>query len=86
VSGGAAAHPVPSDHARELVRGGQGARVVSEAVPEVDTIGTITLDRAVGGMNPVAVEVAAREGARIVWFRPGGSRSRTRGRRPSAAR
>jgi Family of unknown function (DUF6282) len=44
------------------------ARVVSDAVPEVDTIGTITLNRAVGGMNPVAVEIAAREGARIVWF------------------
>src|ERR671937_511589 len=34
----------------------------------VDTIGTITLNRAVGGLNPVAVEIAAREGARIVWF------------------
>jgi Family of unknown function (DUF6282) len=44
------------------------ARTVSEAVPEVDTIGTITLNRAVGGLNPVAVEIAAREGARIVWF------------------
>jgi hypothetical protein len=44
------------------------ARVVSECVPEVDTIGAITLNRAVGGMNPVAVEIAAREGARIVWF------------------
>jgi hypothetical protein len=108
---GADEHPVPSDHARELVRGGydthihiapnvvkrkttdielarrfaelglsgfglkshytstaERARVVSEAVPEVDTIGTITLNRAVGGMNPVAVEIAAREGARIVWF------------------
>jgi hypothetical protein len=44
------------------------AQVVSDAVPEVDTIGTITLNRAVGGMNPVAVEITAREGARIVWF------------------
>jgi hypothetical protein len=111
VSGDQTEHPVPSDRARELVRGGydthihiapdvvkrkttdielarrfaelglsgfglkshytstaERARVVSEAVPEVDTIGTITLNRAVGGMNPVAVEIAAREGARIVWF------------------
>lgn len=44
------------------------ARVVSAAVPAVDTIGTITLNRAVGGLNAVAVEIAAREGARIVWF------------------
>ena len=107
----AAEHPVPSEHARELVRGAydahihvapdvvkrritdvalarrfaelglagfglkshytstaERARVVSAAVPGVDTIGTITLNRAVGGLNPVAVEIAAREGARIVWF------------------
>jgi hypothetical protein len=107
----AAEHPVPTERARELVRGAydphihvapdvvkrrisdvalarrfaelglagfglkshytstaERARVVSEAVPEVDTIGTITLNRAVGGLNPVAVEIAAREGARIVWF------------------
>ena len=31
-------------------------------------MGTITLNRAVGGMNALAVEVAAREGARVVWF------------------
>ena len=104
-------HPIPSEHARDLVRGGydthihiapdvvkrktsdialarrfaalglagfglkshytstaERARVVSEAVPEVDTIGAITLNRAVGGLNPVAVEIAAREGARTVWM------------------
>jgi hypothetical protein len=104
-------HPVPSDRARELVRGGydvhvhiapdvvqrrisdvqlahrcaevglagfglkshytstaERARVVAEAVPGVDVIGTLTLNRAIGGLNPVAVEIAAREGARIVWF------------------
>lgn len=44
------------------------ARVVCEAFPGVHVIGTITLNRAVGGLNPVAVEIAAREGARIVWF------------------
>ena len=31
-------------------------------------IGTITLNAAVGGLNPLAVEIAAREGARIVWL------------------
>src|SRR6185312_17013387 len=44
------------------------ARVVSEAVPGIHVLGAITLNRAVGGLNPVAVEIAAREGARIVWF------------------
>jgi hypothetical protein len=37
-------------------------------VPGVVVLGTITLNRSVGGLNPLAVEVAARQGARIVWF------------------
>jgi hypothetical protein len=104
-------HPIPTDRARELVRGavdyhihiapdfvdrritdialarrcletGQAgfglkshytstaerAQVVAEAVPGVTVLGAITLNRSVGGMNPLAVEIAAREGARIVWF------------------
>jgi hypothetical protein len=106
-----AEHPVPSERARELVRGGydphihvapdfterritdvrlaerflelglagfglkshytstaERAQVVEEAVPGIDVLGTITLNRAVGGLNALAVDVAGREGARIVWF------------------
>ncbi|HVU79369.1 MAG TPA: DUF6282 family protein [Gaiellaceae bacterium] len=44
------------------------ARVVAAAVPGVAVLGTITLNAAVGGLNPLAVEIAAREGARIVWL------------------
>ncbi len=44
------------------------AAVVRAAVPGVDVLGSITLNMAVGGMNPVAVELAARSGARVVWF------------------
>lgn len=44
------------------------AAVVRGAVPGVQALGAIVLNRAVGGMNPLAVEVAAREGARIVWM------------------
>jgi hypothetical protein len=44
------------------------ARVVNRVVPEVRAIGAITLNAAVGGLNPLAVEIAAREGARIVWL------------------
>src|SRR4029453_974401 len=44
------------------------ARVVAAVVPGVVVLGTITLNRSVGGLNPLAVEVAARQGARIVWF------------------
>jgi hypothetical protein len=31
-------------------------------------LGAIALNAAVGGLNPVAVEIAAREGARVVWM------------------
>jgi hypothetical protein len=44
------------------------ASVVSSVVPGVKVLGAIALNRAVGGLNPLAVEVAAREGARIVWL------------------
>ena len=44
------------------------AAVVREAVPGVDVLGAIVLNQAVGGINPVAVEIAAREGARKVWL------------------
>ena len=44
------------------------ASVVRAAVPGVDVFGAIALNRAVGGMNSVAVEIAAREGARTVWL------------------
>jgi hypothetical protein len=44
------------------------AAVVRAAVPGVEALGAITLNGAVGGLNPLAVEIAAREGARIVWL------------------
>jgi hypothetical protein len=44
------------------------AAVVRGVVPEVDVVGAVTLNRAVGGMNALAVEIAAREGARTVWL------------------
>jgi hypothetical protein len=44
------------------------AQVVAASVPGVVVLGTITLNRSVGGLNPLAVEVAARQGARVVWF------------------
>ena len=44
------------------------AAVVRAAVPEVRALGAIVLNNPVGGLNPVAVEIAARGGARIVWM------------------
>jgi hypothetical protein len=56
------------------------AQIVSDLVPGVEAIGTLTLNRAVGGMNALAVEIAAREGARIVWMPTVDSPAETAGR------
>ena len=56
------------------------AQVVSGVVPGVRVLGTLTLNRAVGGMNALAVEIAAREGARIVWMPTFDSPAETAGR------
>jgi hypothetical protein len=44
------------------------AAVVRKAVPGADVRGAITLNASVGGINPVAVEIAARSGAAVVWL------------------
>ena len=56
------------------------AQVVSGVVPGVEVLGALTLNQAVGGMNPLAVEIAAREGARIVWMPTVDSPAETAGR------
>jgi hypothetical protein len=44
------------------------AKVVTKAVPGISAFGAITLNHAVGGLNPVAVEIAGRSGSKIVWM------------------
>jgi hypothetical protein len=56
------------------------AQIVSGLVPGVQAMGTLTLNQAVGGMNALAVEIAAREGARIVWMPTVDSPAETAGR------
>jgi hypothetical protein len=56
------------------------AQIVSGLMPEVDAIGALALNQAVGGMNALAVEIAAREGARIVWMPTVDSPAETAGR------
>jgi hypothetical protein len=51
-------HYVPTAERAEVVRG---------VVPGVD-IGAVTLNGSMGGLNPVAVEIAGRQGASIVWL------------------
>ncbi|WP_436530577.1 DUF6282 family protein [Actinoplanes sp. HUAS TT8] len=52
-------HYVPTAERAEVVRG---------VVPEVEALGALTLNGSVGGLNPVAVEIAGRQGARVVWL------------------
>ncbi|MCI3275308.1 DUF6282 family protein [Streptomyces cylindrosporus] len=44
------------------------AEVVRTAVPGFGAVGAITLNGSVGGMNPIAVEIAGRGGAQFVWL------------------
>ena len=44
------------------------AALVEQAVPGVRLLGSIVLNQPMGGMNPWAVEAAARGGARVVWL------------------
>ncbi|WP_114314086.1 DUF6282 family protein [Thermus caldifontis] len=47
---------------------GERAAVIRQVVPGVEVIGAVVLNHSVGGLNPLAVEVAARSGARFVWL------------------
>lgn len=44
------------------------AKIVQELYPECHAVGSVTLNHAVGGLNPAAVEAAGRMGGKIVWF------------------
>jgi Family of unknown function (DUF6282) len=44
------------------------AKVVTKAVPGIRAFGAITLNHSVGGLNPVAVEIAGRSGCKLVWM------------------
>ena len=63
---------------------GERAQVVTKAVPGSRVFGAITLNHSVGGLNPVAVELAGRTGCKIVWFPTVDAAERNR--RPSRRR
>lgn len=44
------------------------ARLVHKVYPDMNALGAITLNNSVGGLNAYAVEMAARDGAKIVWM------------------
>ncbi len=56
------------------------AKVVTKAVPGIQAFGAITLNHAVGGLNPVAVELSGRSGAKIVWMPTVDAANETAGR------
>jgi hypothetical protein len=56
------------------------AAVVRGVVPGIEVLGALALNRSVGGMNPLAVEIAGREGARTVWFPTVDAENETAGR------
>ena len=60
------------------------AAVVAGAVPGVDVLGAITLNSAVGGLNALAVEIAARAGARFLWMPTFDAANETAGRGASS--
>jgi len=56
------------------------AKVVTRAVPGISAYGAITLNHSVGGLNPVAVELAGRSGCKIVWMPTVDAANETAGR------
>lgn len=44
------------------------AKLVNQIVTGTTTYGAISLNHSVGALNPIAVDVAGRSGARLVWF------------------
>jgi len=62
------------------IQTGERAQVVTKAVPGSRVYGAITLNHSVGGLNPVAVELAGRTGCRIVWMPTVDAQNETAGR------
>ena len=62
------------------IQTGERAKVVTKAVPGSRVFGAVTLNHSVGGLNPVAVELAGRTGCKIVWMPTVDAENETAGR------
>jgi uncharacterized protein DUF6282 len=62
------------------IQTGERAQVVTKAVPGSRIFGALTLNHSVGGLNPVAVELAGRTGCKIVWMPTVDAQNETAGR------
>ena len=56
------------------------AQVVTKAVPGISAYGAIVLNHSIGGLNPVAVELAGRSKCSIVWMPTVDAANETAGR------
>lgn len=56
------------------------AKVVTKASPGITAFGAITLNHSVGGLNPVALEIAGRSGNKVVWMPTVDAANETAGR------
>jgi len=56
------------------------AQVVTKAVSGIRAYGAIALNHSIGGLNPVAVELAGRSGSKIVWMPTVDAANETAGR------
>jgi hypothetical protein len=56
------------------------AAVVTKAVTGIEAYGAITLNHSVGGLNPVALEIAGRSGNKMVWMPTVDAANETAGR------
>src|ERR1700704_1412647 len=62
------------------IQTGARAQVVTKAVPGIKAYGAVTLNHSVGGLIPVAVELAGRSGCKIVWMPTVDAENETAGR------
>jgi hypothetical protein len=62
------------------IQTGERAQVVTKAVPGSRVFGSVTLNHSVGGLNPVAVEIAGKSGCKIVWMPTVDAANETAGR------
>src|SRR5919197_1212006 len=62
------------------IQTGERAQVVTKAVAGSRVFGAVTLNHSVGGLNPVAVELAGRTGCKIVWMPTVDAANETAGR------
>jgi hypothetical protein len=56
------------------------ASVVTRAVPGIAAFGAIALNHSLGGLNPVAIEIAGRGGCKLVWMPTVDAANETAGR------